>query len=162
MFRARDRFFQKAFPLQPETRRSSIAREAQFDSGVQIAPFKGRDCKFCNIHVGKHRHALLLQFRDGRAGQPVHLEGALDPLRIVDMNARRRRRIHTSQVPGAWPPNPRSPLDASMSGPHLQVRLGQFRNSVAQGMEVQHGAAHQQRLAPAAPDILHRLQPHRA
>src|SRR4249920_2643253 len=93
MFRSEVPSFEETSHLGQE---SSVEHRAKapFDSGVQFAAFKGRERKFCNIDVGEYRHSPLLQLRDGLARQPVHLEGALNTLRIVGMNSGRGRRIH--------------------------------------------------------------------
>src|SRR6202021_4226897 len=84
MFRAQIASFKKRLDLFQEAR-SHHRAEALSDSGVQFAAFKGRGHKFCDVDVVKNRHTLLLQSRDAFARQPVHLECALNALRIVDM-----------------------------------------------------------------------------
>src|ERR1700692_905121 len=97
MFSAEIASFKKRPHLCEEARVEHRA-EAPFDSGVQIAAFKGGDRKFCYLHVCKHRHSLLLQSRDGFAGEPIDLECALDTLRIVDVDARGGGRIHLLEL----------------------------------------------------------------
>ena len=48
--------------------------------------------------LGERRSRRLLQARDRLAGYPIHLERALNALRIVDVNARRGGRIHAREL----------------------------------------------------------------
>jgi hypothetical protein len=106
------------------------AVESHFDSGVQMDSFKGRNYKFCDLHVGQDRTPPVLQRGDGLAGQSVHLESALDALRIVPVDACGRGRIHRFEFPmqGRPPGGRRLALDG---GAYVEIRRRQRCQTVA-------------------------------
>jgi len=76
----------------------------------------------------RERTARLLQAADALAGQPVHFEGPLDALRIVDVNSRRGFRIHARELPMNRRPPAARRLRIDL-GAHVQIRLGQLRKT---------------------------------
>ena len=123
---------------------------------MQVEAFAWRHREFHHLHALEHGGPIALQLGDRGAGGAIHLEGALDALWIVYVDAGRRGRIHSREFLVKALPAPFGRLRVDLPA-DARVRLRQFREPGREGVEVQHRAADQQRLASPRPDLAHGL-----
>ena len=97
------------------------------------------------------------QLRHRPAGEDVHFQRTLDALRIVRMDAPRRRRIDTGKPRMQRRPSDavRLPLDLR---PRRRIRRGQRRETALQRSKVQPRPPREQRDVPRGPDVRDRAQ----
>jgi len=133
--------------------------EAQVDAGVQPGAVGGEQGEFRpgRVPLPPHWRGLPVQQRGhAAAAAQAKFQGTLDALAVVGVESRRGLRVEPRQfrVQGRPAQAPSALLQFGAQG---GIGRRQFVQAALQGVEIQHGAAHQQGHAAGGGDLRHGL-----